>query len=669
MNRSKPVLIVALLVSQLLTAGLALFVQGSTGVTSPAERTASTMYVASSSIEVSPSREHILVGQEVTFYLNATSDVVGATLNFTIYYDYFLADGSVNPSSAVDVVSSANPGAVVTQYTYTSVGNCTTIPIVSADPYYVVRLVIDDGMSSPVTKSLLVWVYENTAPYFTMAPPETVSVDLGEEISLSFDVADYDDDPLYVTWDFGDGSPVASNSSTSSITPVIFAQSHEWNPVLDAGLLGDYHIYYFVNISISDGQGHYLNETVLADIYVPHNFSPDASLSVDSYIVDPADEVAIYAGVTDVEGDPITWTFTIRNDTETVDTLVYHTDSSSPSTTVWNNITYLFGVPGNYSVTLYFSDAIDALLQVDAHNKSVSVSGIRCVNNSIPYVLGRITVSPETPWLNETTWSKEVYFALEVADLDGDTVTLVWDFGDGSPTATNNTLDGSLTLCSQTHVYTDGGMYNVSAVATDGRAGHEVLRWRFVNVSSNNSAPGIVAFVISHANGSFSVPNSSVGFTITFQDDEFDPLNVTIEFGDGSAPIWFYLTEFNETGCAVVQFNHTYMTVGDFSLWINFTDYKFSTSAHDERWVALVRIDTVDPVEVRFWNIWDYVGLAMLFLMVAGLVAWGWMGVRKRKALDKMGMTWDEYKLHREVSESFEFKSEGDGKNKEDGIP
>jgi hypothetical protein len=212
-------------------------------------------------------------------------------------------------------------------------------------------------------------------------------------------------------------------------------------------------------------------------------------------------------------------------------------------------------------------------------------------------------------------------------------------------------------------------MFNVSAVATDGRDGHEVLRWRLVNVSSNNSAPDIVGFVISHTNGSFSLPNTSVGFTIVFYDAESDPINVTIEFGDGSVPIWFFLTEFNETGCAVVQFNHTYLSVGDFSLYINFTDYKFSTSSHDARWKALVRIDTTDAVKVRVWDIWDYVGLAILFLMVASLIAWGWMGVRKRKALDKMGMTLDEYRLHKEVAGSFDFKSDGEGKTKGGAAP
>lgn len=630
---------------------------------------ASAMAVTDATLQVSPNREHVLIGQEITFYQNATSDISGSNLTFTIYYDYLLADGSVNPNSPVEVTTSGNPGAVMTYHTYDSIGNCTTIPIVSEDPYYIVRMVVSDGSATTITRNLAVWVFDNSEPYFTTAPPETKSVTWGVDAVVSFNVSDYDDDPLEATWDFGDGSPIALNTSAMSVVPVTFMQTHAWAPVVDAGLGGDYHIYFNLNISVSDGQGHYLNTTVLIDVYVPRNYSPTAYLSVSSLLVDPTDDVTVSAVATDPEGDPITWTFFISNDTEVVYARVDHTAPSLPNASVWSNFTHVFGAQGNYSIVLYYSDAMDPLLQIGAHNKSVSVTGIRCVNNSLPYVLDRILASPETPWLNETTWSKEVFFSLEIADEDGDNVTLVWDFGDGSPSATNYSSDGSLVMVTTSHVYTEAGMFNVSAVATDGREGHEVLRWRYINVSSNNSAPSIVAFIITHTNGSYSLPNTSVGFTIVFHDRESDPINVTIEFSDGSAPIWFYITEFNETGCASVQFNHTYMAPGDYSLWINFTDYMFSSTPHDMESVGLVRIILPEPVVIREWNIWDYVGLALLFSMVIALIGWAYMGMRKRQAVDKMGMTWDEYKIHQEAAKSYEFRSKDDGKGKGGKVP
>lgn len=610
--------------------------------------TASVSAMSSATIQVSPDRSHILIGQEATFYLNATSDLPGASLNFTIHYDYYLADGSVNPESPYEVFTTENPGAVVTTHTYDAVGNCTTYPVVSNDPYYVTRLVVNDGSGSTTTKWLVVWVYDNTAPYFKTAPPAVISAVWGEEATIEFQVADYDDDPLEAVWDFGDGADPAYNSSDASAQGVTFAQTHAWMPVVDAGLGGDYYLDLITNVSITDGNGHYLNDSVSVELYVPANVSPTGYISVDRKIVDPTQAVNVYANVTDPEGDPITWTFAIRNDTEVIDVLVYHTPASAPGSKVWSNFTYVLGAVGNYSIKLNYSDAIDPALQVFPHNKSVSVSGIRCENNTVPYAWSWIMASPESPWLNETTWTATVTFSLEIADLDHDALTLVWDFGDGSPTATNYSADGSRTLCIQKHNYTSSGMFNVSAVLTDGWVGHEVLRWRTINVSSNNSVPGIISLRISHTNQSFSMPDMPVGFTIVFQDRESDPINVTIEFGDGTEGMSFYVDEFNETGCATIAFNHTYARVGDYTMYINFTDNMFSTRSHDQNWTALVKIDIEEVRIPRYWNVWDYVGLALLFSLFGSLIAWGFLGVRKRKTLDRMGLTWEEYNLRKE---------------------
>ena len=639
-----------LIASALLMVSPFLMVTGIMDLTtgqSPGEIPASTLSITTPTIQTSPSREHVLVGEQVTFYINATSDIVGTTLNFTIYFDYYLADGSVNPDSPVVHVTTGNPGAVEEYYTYYTVGNCTTYPVEDDDSYYVIRVEVDDGVSPPAAPGyLLLWVFDNTAPYFTLAPPASLSVDWGEEVAVSFTVADYDDDPLEAVWDFGDGTPLGANSTDASLLPVTFTQVHAWAPVVDPGDAAESYLC-VAEIEVADDQGNLLYATMEVMVTLPHNYSPVGAISVEKKLVDPTEALPVYASVRDLEGDAITWTYEVRNDTEVRDLLVYHTPASTPNSTVWNNITYTFGIIGNYTITLYFSDAVDPALQTGAHNKSVSVSGIICSNNSLPYVHNWIMAVPESPELNETTWTTEVMFYIDIADADGDSVTIVWDFGDGSSTVTNTSADGALVRCSQLHVYDAAGTYNVSTVATDGWAGHEVLRWRTINVTSNNTAPTIVSFDILHTNRSYSMPGSSVGFVIVFMDREFDPINLTIEFGDDTDGMSFYLNDFNETGCVEVTFNHTYDVVGEYSLYINFTDNLFGTASHDAQWVALVSIDVYVPDVLRVWDIWDYVGLALVFGLVASLIGLMVMNQRKRKALDRMGLTWEEYSIRK----------------------
>ena len=95
----------------------------------------------------------------------------------------------------------------------------------------------------------------------------------------------------------------------------------------------------------------------------------------------------------------------------------------------------------------------------------------------------------------------------------------------------------------------------------------------------------------------------------------------------------------------------------------------FSSNPHDLEWVGLVRIILPQPVVIREWNIWDYVGLALLFSLFIALIGWGYMGVRKRKAVDRMGMTWEEYKIHQQAAKTYEFKSSDDGKGKGGKVP
>ena len=593
------------------------------------------------------------VGEVITFNATAESDI-SDTITFTIYYDYFLSDGvTPNPESPTSVNVTGSPGRALTEYVYSKPG-----PV--SGNYYV-RVYVDDG-DEVWYKTKRITVRNNSAPYFAPDLGSGLSAELDNETftaSLNMSVVcwDKDDDNLTLIWNFGDDTEPVVQWTGPAVAGVECAQNHTWRPDPEMWYgIGDTDIIYYVNLSLTDHLGHWKNTSTPVRIGLDHNFSPKGNVSVLSKVVDPADVVTIYGNASDREGEPLTWTFVFRDETEIIHIDVFHTELTEPGAKVFQNTTYVFSVIGNYSVRLYLSDLTLPEMQVDpdysAHNVSVGEAFVSSVNNSLPYS-SRIRAldcytGNQTIVLNETSGIALVRFSIDAADEDGEIVYATWDFGDGSEGASNVSLGGTdVAEFIQIHEYPLAGQYNVSVVVTDGRAGHEVMRFKLLNITSYNKAPEVRSLVVILSNNSYGLPGSAVRFELVLFDNERDPLEVRWYFGDGSPAMYTNVSVFDEDGRVRIVVNHTYSEIGTYKAWVNFTDRLYGfTGYHEDSYSSIVVIDIPDPVIIHEWNWWDYASLALFFAIIALLVLWSAMGSLKRRRIDRLGVTAEEY-LHR----------------------
>jgi len=618
--------------------------------------------VTVTSFTISPNKAY--VGSIITFFANVSSSVVGCSLNFTIYYDYILLNGSVNPNSPVTVNTTGNPGSIVTTHIYNAPGNLT-------GSTYRVRLTVNDGMGGAATATRVVTIDINEAPYLGPGLGDTLEAEIGVPFDMSVTCWDDDNDNLTLEWDFGDGSDLVEQWTGPAAIGVVCSQTHTWNP--DPALwygIGDTYLAYYVNLSLTDGFNHWENTTTEIRIPLDHNFSPAGGITINATMVDPADKVWLFGTASDPEGEPLTWTFVFNNSEEDFLVQVYHTGLTEPGTTVYQNTSYVFSETGNYTVTLYLSDLADPEMQVDpdycSHNVSVDKVYISSVKNSIPSVLSSIKVSDyytglQDVCVSDTTGIAIAKFSIQTNDRDGEVLYATWNFGDGSEPRYNQSLGGTRVYTfNQTHEYSVPGQYNISVVITDGRDGHEVLRYKLVNITSNNAAPEVRDFDIILSNSSYGLPGSVVQFILLLYDLECNPLEVVWDFGDGSPLEWTNVSLFAENRTTVCRINHTYAAIGNYEVTINFTDGIYGIRGyHQETWTAYLKIDISDPVVVRVWNWWDYTSLALVILSIPLLIAWAVMGSVRRSRLDMMGVTVEEYMLRKKEIEEYDKRHEG----------
>jgi len=577
----------------------------------------STIYLLSA-FAVSPST-WAYVGDTVTFFANATSDS-GTTLNFTIYYDYLLANGSINPCSPVSVDTTPNPGSISKTYVYNAPGNYTY----SDDNQYVVHLVINDGMGGWRNSTRYVTIVESWAPEFTPSPLQIIDWEIGVPLNLSVTCWDKDDDNLTLTWDFGDGTDIATNLTGPAALGVVCSQTHAWNPdPEDLYGLGDTYITYYLNLSLTDGCGQWTNTTTEIRLHLPHNFAPQIdSVLVDGEwfaAVDPGDTVQISASASDAEGEPLTWTFVFNNGTSDYRTVVNHTAGAAPGELVWCNITHVFGSEGRHGVTVNVSDALIPY-QVWPHNVSLTVP-VDVMLNSAPYAMESINVNPNYPiiWLPDKDYVLVTY-SMDVYDPDGDLITVTWAFGDGSPLEVNASEGGICIYCfSQVRNYTEAGWKNVSVVITDGRPGHEIFRNVSVFVNSTNRPPSAVSFQpLALGGGIFAWVEEVVEFELVISDPEADPVEVIIDWGDGSPVLWLNLTDYVDKN-VTAYFDHTYVIRGNYTITITYTDNQIGILDHTKTYSCGLEVRELGEIP-EFGSVLP-VALVLMLVLIASASA------------------------------------------------
>jgi PKD repeat protein len=592
-----------------------------------------------------PSR--VYVGEEVTFEASASSTLPTATMHFVIFFDSRLSDKVTNNTASpyYETTTTDNPATITTAFTYDHVGNLSG----SSGTFFVATLYVSDGSETSLT-SIAVYVVENTAPFWELSLPPlrqfTVTDDEFDGRTLTLDYSflvvapyDADNDSLSVTWDFGDGN-VSVNETPPALNPVYVRQNHTWVLDIPPGMPvdSDLDVEYAVNVSVSDGNGHTIWKIFRLILTVPVNESPTISLSSQSYIP-PLEPVVIRANVTDPEGDPLVWTFKYGDGVIEV----FNTNKTAPNELVQMNVSHTYASIGTYTVVLNVSDAL-VPNQVYPHNLSRSIT-IVVKANTVPAV-SAINVFPDSPEINLTTGVAVVRFSVQVGDADGDALSVTWDFGDSSDNATNVTSGGTALLrLVQIHNYTSAGAYNLTVVVADNY--QSVRVYRSVNISSKNKPPNLVEVSFLHE-GAMIQPNQSFELLVVISDPERDPIELSVDFGDGSEQIHVNLTDYIN-GTVSFRVNHSYPAVGTYTVTLNFTDNKIGVIEikHNKTAERTVVVEQPKVKTVGIWDWWDYLSLGFfLSLPLLGvlliLVSW-----RRQKILERKGISYEEWQLRK----------------------
>ena len=484
--------------------------------------------------------------------------------------------------------------------------------------------------------------------------------DSGVPIFFDAAVSDADGDALNVTWEWGDGT-ITTNTTDPAFPFIVITESHIYNPVPEPGVGGgDYNVTYTMNLTLDDGDSAPVTVPTLVRVFLPPNGSPGVvNLSTSDPEADPTKVVTIIAAASDPEGEPLTWTFQFNDSIQIYRVAVFNTPASAPGEVVWNNITHVFGTVGLHRITLNVSDALPPN-QVWPHNVSQSIT-IDVKANRIPITSSVIGVDPPSPMIESGEEYLIVNYSIQAYDLDGDVVNITWDFGDGSPQATNVSTGGTgLQTFVQQRNYTDTGKFNISVFVTDGRPGHEVSLYVVVFVNSTNRPPELDSYQYNVSSGAFALPNEILNFTLSISDPERDAIQIIIDFGDNSTILYLNLTEFGEGNISTVQFSHSFLKVGNYTINITYTDNKQGLFQHTKYIENKIWVHSPPIIPENHWNWWDSTSLGLLFgLIVLGITRLLYVE-RRRKKIEAQGMTYEEWKLmSTEMPEGIDLRKEG----------
>lgn len=503
------------------------------------------------------------------------------------------------------------------------------------------------------------------APMFYEDPPDPTRGNWNSSINITAWIIDDDNDIMTVTWDWGDGSPLEV-SYTGDTTEYggywLLQNEHIYNPYVPGrgDDMGEDNVTFFLNITLDDGNGNNVSDMTTVEIVLPPNGGPSAaSITLPVGPVDPFTELTLNSSSADREGDELTWTYVFNNSVSDYMTIVNHTPRSAANQTVWSNITLpAFMVEGSYNFTVYVSDALPPY-QVFPHNTSQKYGPIQVALNQIPGVVTVITVNPGDPIIDATVGYIEVEFKIDASDPDKDPISITWDFGDGTENATNHSDGGSTAMATYVQVrnYTNGGSFIITVTVTDGRPGHEVVVYHLLNVSSTNRPPSKVRFNFTYASLDYALVNETVNFTLVIFDPEKDPIEIIIDFGDNSSKLYLNLTEFVDFN-VTAEFNHTYMENGNYTIFVTYTDNKIGVFNHTKQTNVSVRVKAPVVIVPIIWTWWDYTSLGLFCMIPVAVAVQFVVMTRRRKAIEKEGMSVEEWKLRKSQSLDMELEKE-----------
>lgn len=611
------------------------------------------------------------VNTTVRFNVSA-SDPEKDNITFTFYFERYRPNATTglpefNPDSPVRNVTVTPPDPVSpawanTTWEYQAVGNLTSMK------YFVYIEVRDAQGELGGTRFFPVVVNRNSEPFMdgllsvnSVSPPITYQKKEVPPLFVNVSVGDFDVEPLTVTWNWSDGTytvnlvPASSNS-----TPVTV--SH----VYDASLFPLNETPRTVNLTFSvwvdDGVGHNVSSTAIAQYEIEWDFWPN--IDVNSLSPSPGsrwkvgEQVPIEGTWTDPEGDPLTFfiDFDDRIDGDGDGKPAMDRDF------IGNQTSHAYMVPGNYSVTLWATDGVDKKFCLDRADCTQNFSHWR--SQTIPFNVGP-NRRPIVALSNHSAFADEpVVLRVVVFDPDGDSLTVTWNFGDGTETPTNVTTASrespQTPTLHQSHIYAHVGRHNLTVEVSDGN--ETINMTREVIVESFNLPPNIIqiqvlrANLTSAGNNTFQI-NETVVLRITLYDPEGDDLEIRVDWADGNVSVMSVnvtagpdciVDELNRTLCSFTV-SHAYgdpegsgkikytinVTVTDDNEYLewNYTAWKVERiQSHVGSLQAPLFINDPVPVVPDVWDVWDFSTFTVIVGIPIFLVTrWAWRVRKERK--------------------------------------
>ncbi|GAX59706.1 hypothetical protein SCALIN_C04_0194 [Candidatus Scalindua japonica] len=368
--------------------------------------------------------------------------------------------------------STGEPGEVL-EYEWdfgdgTTANGVSTTHVYAQGGTYKAMLTVDDMQNTSCSTNIeKVFVTVNSSPTAALIADNLAIT--GDEIA--FDASgssDPEGDNLSYSWDFGDGT--TGNGSNVS------------------------HVYtqggtYPVKVTVSDNKG-----TVCSDDIATTNITINTPPSADIMAVNVACTGGVVAfdgsGSSDADGDVLAYTWDFGDGTEKQ---------------TGANVSHVYTQGGNYTVSLTVDDNKGTSRSTDTASANITINTPPSAVFTVPGLA--------------CTGDELLFDAAGSSDVDGDSLTYTWDFGDGI-TDVGSTV---------THVYSSGGSYSVGLTVDDNKGTVCSSDMTALNVRINtppvaNAGPNHVCCLdaVSDFDGSRS------------SDADGDNLTYTWDFGDGN---------------------------------------------------------------------------------------------------------------------------------------
>ncbi len=637
-------------------------------------------------------------------YLNVTirflvnvSDLDGDAMNVTFFFDthFELVNGTPainttgSPSFNVSIPAQG-PGvnaSAEANWTYDGPSLDETIPGVQWRYWVLVRVndstgVDPDGLSCSLPYGncfFPLYVNRNTPAYienlsslYDIAQAITFPDKTVPPVSINVTVFDVDDDPVTITWDWGDGSRDVYLTGPASTGTILLA-NHSYPAAALPLNESNHDVLFQLTIWPDDGiPGHNSSSfSSSVNFRIGIDFRPNRPTIVEP---DPRvhwkvnETIPMNGFATDPEGDPITLYYWDFNDKVDANGNGNPTDDRDA---MGNVTSHAYTAPGSYNLTLWATDGENKKFCFNATDANCTVYQDHWTNFSafLPIRYNQLPIALVES-LGDGRVGEPMALHASVLDLDADSLNITWDFGDNSAVAYNVTAGDRVTPTPgdslQSHVYLGVGFFNVTITVRDGSG--ETEKNVTVFVQSTNLPPNIPPTLIFHegnesAGGNQFEFNETVYIRVNVTDVENDPLDLEVDWGDGN------VTHLALNGTHVVQTTlavqadctplpvgqngtsclllHAYRSYGSFSINITVTDhqvyltrtrnettgnYSYSTLSHTIRSTVTVEIPTPPTSkDLGPWDLWDYSTLAILLGIPSVLIGRGaWRNWRER---------------------------------------